>query len=111
MADPSDDSAWPISSGRNDRHYGNNAQRVWCREEQPQILRRSAPQDDSAGNCLFLSTPFGYSGYLGYLGHSTINNLCVFSRSLNRALIQGAGAQAGERVRHGSIGGAAPVVF
>jgi hypothetical protein len=42
-------------------------------EKQPQILRRSASQDDSAGDCLFLSTPFGYFGCSGYLGYSCFN--------------------------------------
>jgi len=30
---------------------------------------------------------FGYLGYLGYLGYSSFNNLRLFNRYLNRALI------------------------
>jgi hypothetical protein len=57
-------------------------------EELPQILRRSAPQDDNAGNCLFLFIPLGYLGYLGYSGYSNINNLRLFSRRKTRVLMQ-----------------------
>jgi hypothetical protein len=73
------------------RHSGNNAQRVWCREEQPQILRRFAPQDDSAGDRLFLSTLFGIPGIPGIVGILCILRFCnlrFLNAPFNRALIQ-----------------------
>jgi predicted glycoside hydrolase/deacetylase ChbG (UPF0249 family) len=57
-------------------------------KEQPQILRRSAPQDDSAGNCLFLSTPPRILRNLCNLRTLKINNLCRINGGFCRALIQ-----------------------
>jgi hypothetical protein len=61
---------------------------AWCRGEQPRILRRSAPQDDSVGNCLFLSTLLGIVSIPGIVGILTINNLRGVNGRFCRALIQ-----------------------
>jgi hypothetical protein len=57
-------------------------------KEQPQILRRFAPQDDSAGDRLFLSALFGIPGIVGILCILRFCNLRFLNAPFNRALIQ-----------------------